>query len=138
MPSDQIYPVLVIVVRSDLKSMNPGKAAAQACHAANLMVTQANAAQFTMPIAFENLKTWQHCDKSFGTTLIKIGNPDKIAAAVDEAAKTDIVLTGEVLDPTYPVPDGGYLHLIPLKTCAYFFGLRPDVGKFTDRFALMP
>ena len=40
MTTQETYPVLYIIMRNDLDSMNPGKAMAQASHASNAFVTK--------------------------------------------------------------------------------------------------
>ena len=38
----EVFPVLYILMRNDMKSMNPGKAMAQASHASNAFVNTAS------------------------------------------------------------------------------------------------
>ena len=115
-------PVLYILMRTDMQSMNPGKAMAQAAHAANAAVAYANS------IDDEGVKyllsEWQNSTRqSFGTTIVlDAGSINDITAWYDSFEKDaddEPAVFGIVNDPTYPVRDGDVVHFVDVDTCAY-------------------
>lgn len=134
-------PVLYILMRNDLDSMNPGKACAQAAHAANQFVELNRDDPF--------VKEWQNSTiGGFGTTLV-FGAPKHIVEDISDAIEkifgyenvmTERIIRGIVNDPTYPVKDGQCTHYISVDTCAYMFGDRDQLYKFIERcnLKLMP
>lgn len=129
-------PILYILMRSDMASLNPGKAMAQAAHAANKFGVVLEAARNVGTEDLSMFSEWQRQAEGFGTTIVldakngtNIENSIKIAEAVG-------AYTGIVLDPTYPLRDGDYLHLIPVVTCGWIFGLKEDLGPILDFYSL--
>ena len=111
--------VLYILMRTDMDSMNPGKAMAQASHASNA---------FVFRFGRENLvKQWQgETQQGFGTVLVLDVTGDQMNDVVHRV-KDDLRFKEEVYadiihDPTYPIQDGDVVHHIPVDTCAYVFG----------------
>lgn len=136
--------VLYIILRGDLASLNPGKAVAQACHAANKMVKVART--YGHPIHDEMLAEWEAQGDGYGTT-ITLQRPGMSATEIDDLVRTigsvvggagQSVIFGMLHDPTYPVQDGSFTHLIPLDTCAYVFGRKSVVGPLLASLPLMP
>jgi peptidyl-tRNA hydrolase len=123
--------ILYVIVRNDLASMNPGKAAAQACHAANQFVNHYSNDPET--------KMWQNQAAGFGTTIVLAADITTIRNLVEDA-KICGIPAGIVLDPTYPVKDGNFTHFIPIDTAAYVFGTKEELFKQTDisQIDLMP
>lgn len=127
-------PVLYILMRSDMASLNPGKMAAQACHAANMMhdaVLQA--------VSLDNLlQRWLSQGCGFGTTLVlDAGTEEKLLEIVHLARGcSQDVWTGSVLDSTYPITDGDVLHTLPVITCGYLFGEKRKVQPFIQGLEL--
>ena len=125
---------LYILVRTDLSSMNAGKACAQATHAANQCVYDIHKSQD----AWLNVQllAWQE-DRGFGTCIV-------LGATIDEIYKTTGMLMAAghhnaiVHDPSYPLRDGDFTHLIPLDTCAYAFGRKSILEPFLCHLSLMP
>ncbi|QIG70671.1 putative aminoacyl-tRNA hydrolase protein [Rhizobium phage RHph_I1_18] len=128
------YPVLYVVARTDLNSMNPGKLAAQVAHAAS----QAARTRFAADPQSDFAKwydKWEQEAKGFGTTIVLDGGNAKEFKARYEAVTASDALNsgvlafeaGIVLDPTYPVKDGSFTHLIPVETCWWVFGLKGDM-----------
>jgi peptidyl-tRNA hydrolase len=115
-------PVLFILMRTDLASMNPGKAIIQASHAANKAVWLAKGSSF--------LKEWEdQTGDGFGTGIsLDGGSADNITGILDQIETArflddckDDAFYGWLNDPTYPLRDGDFTHFIPLDTCAYVF-----------------
>ena len=138
------FPVLYILMRTDLASMNAGKGMAQASHASNAFWKHINDTYFDLLTdddvighEIERLaNVWQlETEQGFGTVLVLGVNELEMRTAVDVAEKVDYV-SGLVFDPTYPLMDGDFCHLLPLDTCGYIFGDKNDpirsaiVGKF--------
>lgn len=87
-------PVLYILMRTDLPSMNAGKAMAQASHASNAFIQMYG----NLP----DVKKWKReTDQGFGTVLVLgvTGQQllDTVKKAIDRKIAADIVT-----DPTYP------------------------------------
>ena len=108
---------LYVFVRNDMDSMNPGKAAAQACHAANQMVYDINKSKNKEHNAL--LKEWEaQTKKGFGTTLVFSGVMYSIQNVVGYA-KANNKPANTIWDPTYPVRDGYVTHQINILTAGY-------------------
>lgn len=128
-------PRLYVLMRTDLASMNPGKAVAQGAHAANQCAHEIVVAGSAEQRAL--LAEWEaQTGNGFGTT---------ITLGVREAEMRSAVLVARALglhadvvhDPTYPLIDGETLHLLPLDTCAFIFGRPEDCAPVVRNFGLM-
>lgn len=116
-------PVLYIMMRNDLPSMNPGKAMAQAAHAqalldqrvSQLLDTNKRAAYFYR--WFNLYRDWREEGRGFGTTLVLAGNYVSIENALMQVDyyNTGNLVYGRVFDPTYPftVENAEVASLIP-------------------------
>jgi peptidyl-tRNA hydrolase len=128
-------PVLYILLRNDIDSMNPGKLAAQASHASNAFVYNVNKwrdwphsmasgeAEKTTPTGpnISGFLEWQKTTpQGFGTVLTLEGKMSDICDTVN--IFSSLGYFAEIIhDPTYPILDGSVVHHIPLDTCAYVF-----------------
>ena len=121
-------PVLYILMRTDLDSMNPGKAMAQASHASNAFVAEVFRLNETSHQ--DNLyHAWNdETPQGFGTVLVLGVNEAQMRTAVTvaESFGVDKFPCDIIHDPTYPLQDGEVTHFIPLDTCAYVFGDKDD------------
>jgi peptidyl-tRNA hydrolase len=142
------FPVLYILMRTDLPSMNPGKAMAQASHASNYFVHDLSQMKNKDSTISKMGAAWQSStSRGFGTVLVLGCTKNQMFEAVETAQmlqhQTD-TLAGIVLDPTYPyivdnemadliwtdmdtaprVPttDGKTVLFRNERTCAYIFG----------------
>jgi len=118
-------PTLYILMRTDMASMNAGKAMAQASHASNAFVNDAQTEGRDETIGHGALfEEWKSMTpQGFGTVIVLAVNEAEMRETVDIARKTGLI--AEVVhDPTYPLVDGKTVHLIPVDTCAYVFGDR--------------
>ena len=116
-------PVLYILMRNDLDSLNPGKAMAQASHASNQFVH--NIKEGGM-IDYELFNMWSNeTTQGFGTVLVLSVNETQLRSCIMMADK-HLARCGIVHDPTYPIQDGEIVHHIPLDTCGYIFGDKDD------------
>jgi peptidyl-tRNA hydrolase len=112
-------PTLYILMRNDMRSMNAGKAMAQASHASNAFIYEADTER-TQVVAWVD-----ETPQGFGTAIVLACDEAGMREAV-KTAKQFGFTSGIVHDPTYPLRDGDVTHLIPLDTCAYIFGDRND------------
>lgn len=133
-------PILYILMRNDIASMNPGKAMAQASHASNAFVSNAEPAYNVDEKLFEQ---WQQSTpQGFGTVLV-LGVTEaqmRTAVKVAESCGIDKFPCDIIHDPTYPIQDGDTVHHIPLDTCAYVFGDKEDLmlTSILQNFSLYP
>lgn len=130
--------VLYILMRTDLASLNSGKMAAQACHAANQCVYQLS--EFPKSKCFQNLKNWQKSTPDgFGTTIVLDGGDMSAIERIINEVQSDIdVFSGITHDPSYPILDGSFTHLIPLNICGFVLGNRNNetIKKYLSELKL--
>ena len=150
-------PILYILMRNDLVSMNAGKAVAHGAHAANLFA--ADAAIYKRlgpdtPVA-RTFSIWGG-EHGFGTTIALHVSLVELHAAV-VMAKTLDAISGVVVDPTYPyklhnefaklithpeppvaMGDGMMGCVRSETTAGYLFGLKDDLTSVVQQFPLMP
>ena len=126
--------VLYILMRTDLESLNPGKAMAQANHAFGALKSHVR----TDLTRHKDYLAWQEqTAQDFGTVIVLGGDEEGINEALRDTQRFDLpVAAGWVHDPTYPVRDGDVTHLIPLNTCAFVFGTKAECKNTCDRFEL--
>jgi len=134
--SETSLPILYVIVRNDMASMNPGKACAQATHAANQCIYELR--QSNDPWLQALLVTWER-GVGFGTCIVLSANEREMRGIVSVLSihRGDAIHTGITHDPSYPLMDGETLHLIPVDTCAFAFGQKDFLEPFLRRFPLM-
>jgi len=109
--------VLYILMRTDMDSMNPGKAMAQAAHAANA---------FWFNGRISAVRQWAaQTQQGFGTTIVLDVTEPQLKHIVGKGIELGFAAEC-ILDPTYPVRDGKTTHYIPVVTCGYIFGNKED------------
>ncbi len=127
--------VLYVIPRTDLDSLNPGKMAAQACHAqrhADTVLGAAAGSDMVRDGGTEENRTayaeWcAETAQGFGTTIVLAGGSgDALHALVKEARGLGLA-AGVVHDPTYPIRDGQFTHAIPLDTVVWVFAPSPGL-----------
>ena len=103
----EVQPILYIIMRNDLDSMNPGKAMAQASHSSNAFVTKIDKED---PL----YDKWrQSTNQGFGTVLVLAANKEQLTKSV-QTAKDCGYVADFVYDPTYPyILKNEYADLIP-------------------------
>jgi len=123
-------PVLYVLMRTDMHSMNAGKGMAQACHAANQMVH--GISDKTL------LAAWQKQGKGFGTTIVlDAGSIENIHNIIENCFQAGSNDCGTVKDTSYPIRDGSVTHLLPVDTCGYVFADR-DARFVKDYLSILP
>lgn len=136
---DDNEPVLVVIMRTDLKSMNPGKGMAQSNHAFGALKSAVRACP---PIQSLYLEWQKQTPQDYGTVITKGSDVWGIEEVLDRVKRFNLpVLVGWVHDPEYPVDDSveGHppvVHLIPLNTCAIVFGTKAAVHDACGRVDL--
>lgn len=147
-------PYLYILMRSDLESLNPGKMVAQGAHAANQFafemnkLVEANFVDQDNPDAEPSLSVAQRravalfrqwetsTPQGFGVTICLDVTGNQLPLVV-EAAQSMGLPAGVTHDPSYPLRDGLVTHLIPLDTCGYVFGDKPNLAILLGQFDLL-
>lgn len=136
-------PYFYILMRTDLASMNAGKAVAQGTHAAHQFQTSMQKHIKEQPDS-EYAKLYQLWltqgvgeELGFGTAItLEVTDINQMMGIVMAAQEEDFV-AGVVHDPTYPLVDGKVVHLLPLDTCAYVFGDKTELASLLGDFPLM-
>lgn len=155
-------PVLYILMRNDLASMNPGKAMAQASHASNAFIHQYDIKIHTIDKVYAMLvEEWKSStNQGFGTVLVLSANYDEMIQAIGNAKEMGFELSDVVVDPTYPyivntevasliseLSDTSFRKKLNDKemllfrkeiTCGYIFGDKGKLEFLLDRFSLHP
>ena len=142
------FPVLYILMRNDLDSMNPGKAVAQGAHAANQFGSAMEDLKDRPEIGdaltmgeedlLDRYNAWRNqTSQGFGTT-ITLGVDEWMLHLVVEAAKDAGYAADVTHDPEYPLVDGRVVHKIPLDTCGYVFGYKDKLKILLGQFDLLP
>ncbi len=160
---ERANPFLYILMRNDLASLNPGKMVAQGAHAANMFQTAMErlasnvparevedpapaGEQFDPAIAAANahffkveiFKKWQASARDFGTTITLGVSGRELTQLIGWAKTNQLMVADIVLDPTYPLMDGKFLHLIPLETCGYIFADKSHTSGLLSGVDLLP
>lgn len=108
-----MVPMLYILMRTDLDSMNSGKGMAQAAHAANQFVAHWKGCN--------GLDKWQTEAEGFGTTIVLAVDSEADLQEYIIQAQGLGMAAGVTHDPSYPVRDGKAVHEIPVNTCGFVF-----------------
>lgn len=132
--------VLYILMRTDLPSMNAGKAMAQASHASNAMVAESN----KTGLFKDGVTLWQNETKQgFGTCLVLGVTGPQLGKAIEQCKHFGF-LADIVIDPTYPYRVNGevasllepenifegnkeYTLFRSEVTCGYVFGEKDEI-----------
>lgn len=91
---------LYIIIRNDLQSLTPGKAMAQAAHAANEFIHYYGQLEAVHEDWCGN-NPWMECERPFGTTIVLTADIDNLDNVMN-IAEAKKIPHGEVYDPTYP------------------------------------
>lgn len=139
---------LYVIIRSDLESMTPGKAAAQVGHASTqaalrmCMVSTGGKpdihfAAWSQDAFVERSKESKypsHAFEGFGTQIVLDGGSGEdlerdYYAFFDDSQDFS---QGMVVDPSYPIRDGRVVHHIEMLTCIWAFG-DPEVNRTLEK-----
>lgn len=137
--------VLFILMRTDMVSMNPGKAVAQGSHATSqfhrlmentLDMEAAKNGGVPQGKAADYLE-WINQAGTFGTVLtlgVTKAELDEVLIYTEQFGAD----YGLVVDPTYPLRDGDTTHFFPVATCAWVFGEKDDLAHVLGWLELHP
>lgn len=124
-------PTLYILMRTDMTSMNSGKAQAQAAHAANVFTYRhapRNIEGFAQWVGEDNVHDFPEEEsdswiqsKGAGTTITLAVETERELREIIGAAREEGYAAALYEDKTYPVRDGKVTHLLPVITCGYVF-----------------
>ncbi len=148
------YPLLYILIRTDLESMNPGKAVSQGVHSGHQFVHEVEkmrdgiddvsiqgTQEDEFPEEYKNIKMYDYwatrTGNGFGTTIC-LGVDEDMLHRIVEAGETMGLFAGVTHDPSYPLRDGDVTHFIPLDTCGFIFGDKDKLKILLGQFSLMP
>jgi peptidyl-tRNA hydrolase len=102
-----------------MASMNPGKACAQASHASDKFAHNTRLTSHGQKKIYEEWR--EQSGQGFGTVIVKAVNLDTLIAVI-AVCKEQGYEADTVIDPTYPLLDGDYTHIIPnVVTGGYVF-----------------
>ncbi len=130
--------ICYVLMRTDLDSLNPGKAMAQAHHNYGALKFAIRANLTMQPAYIE----WQRqTDQDYGTVITLGGNEGEIQRALDcakdfRSAKT--IVAGWVWDKSYPVRDGAITHAVRLNTNAFVFGFKSECADIISHLEYHP
>lgn len=126
-------PVLYILMRTDLDSLNPGKAMAQAAHAANQFVAYAREMKNVDGIFHEAFNEWERQANFFGTTIVLDGKDEETIVRLVNKCADRSYLSAVVVDPEYPLRDGKVTHILPnFITCGYVFSPNGKIEELSE------
>lgn len=119
------------------RTMNAGKLAAQAAHAANKMrkeITERDPEEHVVGHFYR----WE-ADCGAGTTIVLQGDQCEIHAAFQQVNEhASFSHTGIWVDPTYPFLFNGQPTVAPQWICGYAFGAAHELGPIMNNFKLHP
>lgn len=123
-------PILYIIARTDLASMNPGKLAAQVAHGASQAAYSVS--RYGNSETKRLYSIWENEAQGFGTTIVLNGGHNEYFASLSREAQIEVESMddahyGLIHDPTYPLRDGSFTHLIPVDTCFWVFAPKGSV-----------
>lgn len=130
-----MQPTLYIIVRTDMMSMNMGKAMAQAAHAANVFVAHhqhRNLLGYDVWAGLIHDPDYGHTfeaesheslvqSKGAGTTITLEVKSEAHLLEVIRGAREEGFAAAAYKDPTYPLRDGSAVHHLPVITTGYVF-----------------
>lgn len=118
---------LYLLMRSDMKSLNPGKACAQAHHAGTKVMCDYYKGY--QKLHEESLvERWMVNKCGFSTVIVLSVDSLEELEYLIKSADNMKHLSGKILDPTYPIKDGEFIHKIPVVSCGYIIAPRSEVN----------
>lgn len=128
--------VCYVLMRTDLASLNPGKAMAQSHHnygALKRVVRDSGSAELK-----KQYLAWQKTtEQDYGTVIVLGGTERGIDDALAYARRIKAnVACSWVWDFSYPILDGDVVHALRLHTNAFVFGTKLDCHDIIKSFEL--
>ena len=143
---------LYVIPRTDMASMTPGRAIAQATHAATKMMfdVKHQAKHYNDEYHLElkeMLSDYLDEANGFGTTIVlkpktEFDQETEFNQLLDMVSNDEYdyaypLMANVIVDPEYAVTDGDHVHMVPdVVTCIYFFGDVDDVKQVLGSYEL--
>jgi len=141
-------PILYILIRTDMDSLQGGRIYPQVAHAASDFESlmrdevpgQINIGDMT---AIRSLFwAWKgHTQNQFGTTIVLDGISLETFHELDEMMENSSIdveyVSEHVVDERYKLEDGGAVHEVSVITGMYVFGKRGELRQWMQSFALL-
>src|SRR5687767_4956007 len=108
------------MMRNDLVDLNPGKAMAQAAHAANQFMHSVVIPALDKGPLKNYLTEWRDQAQGFGTTIVLSATKSQIQQIIP-LALSEGYLADFTFDTSYPIKDGNDVMHVSALTCAYVF-----------------
>lgn len=124
-------PILYVFMRNDLPDPSPGKTLAQCNHAGSDFVIQAITAMKEQGLsgelttAFEEWINEGGIGGTFGTCVVLSCEYSELLGAT-QMAEDYSLLSGVIIDPTYPIRNGHEMILAEIVTCGWAFNRKQD------------
>ena len=152
------FPVMYILARNDIQSMNCGKLAAQTSHASSALEHKFKDVSYNNEL-FYTYNTWKsETNQGFGTVLVLSCDKYQLVDIIHKVSNKNNIMSDIVVDPTYPyivnkeisslIPfdydtkervykeDGSVVMFRSETTCAYIFGMKNDIEKHVSHLEL--
>lgn len=140
---------LYIIPRTDMGTMTPGRAIAQATHAATKMVfdiQNQNSNDIDADELAQMLEDYFDEANGFGTTIVlkpksEFDQEDEFSYILDQITSNEDaaypMIGNVVVDPEYYIQDGKVTHIVPnVATCLYIFGDPDDLKQILGSYEL--
>lgn len=117
------------MMRNDLVDLNPGKAMAQACHAANQFTHNFTKVRVVSQKLTSQFNEWLAQGEGFGTTIVLSASKSEIERIIPLGISEGYEC-GFTFDTSYPIRSAaGEVFTVNALTCAYVF-----VGNYTENY----
>ena len=113
-------PYLLIIMRNDMTSMSPGRAAAQASHATSRFTMLAEHPKRTHSWDNDYLAWKESTPQDFGTAIVVAASGGELDYLIKKAKKL-MFLAETIIDPDYSLRDGNTVHHLNIPTCGFIF-----------------
>jgi len=130
---DPIY--AYVITRTDLESLNNGKAQAHAHHAGTMMVFSIQSKG--KPLHKKWLKSWAKEANGAGTCIVLGGTDEAMKVAVARAQAAGLP-AGVWRDPTFPSTTDRGVFLVPMDVSAWFLAPKSKLKEILGEFNLHP
>lgn len=153
------YPVLYVLARSDLDSLNPGKLAAQVAHSATQLSEYMYRETDEDSLLRITYKKWTDQAFRFGTVITLAATKEQLLDFSEiELDEFLPIVKDDTIDPTYPffvnkeyldilrecdkivsfnkIEENRYIATRREHTCSWIFGMKSDVSKYVDKLNL--
>ena len=118
-----------MLMRTDMNSLTPGRACAQAAHAQSEF-------EYWARIHSINLASWKN-DRIFGTVIVLRVDPNDSLTNWESKITELELFWGTVIDPKYPIQDGIITHYVKdIPTCTWVYCNKENGDKLFGNLKL--